>query len=569
MTELRREMLRPFVARLNDAGHGKKTAIIQECADKFGWSFQKTLRILKEIGYEPQERKTRSDKGKTAVPKETLDRIAALQMAGSTQNGKNTMPVSHATSILKGEGIEIAVSDARIRSLLRKENIDRKSLNRPTPHVNMRSLYPNHVHEVDPSLSRLYYAPGGIKLIEDAEANRNKVKGFERLKLWRYVLTDHASGSVCIRYYESAGENQANLYDFLLYAWGKKADNLYQFHGVPEILLMDSGSANISRAMTYALKALDVRVIAHGKEKPRVKGQVEKANDISEPFESRLKFEPQMTVEAINVAAEKWCAKYNANRILNYDSRLSRNGILINRLDAWRKIKPEQLRELPPRGVCLDLLTHEPLRAVVRGNLTILYDGRIYNLSGLPGLFVGMEVFIQPMLMRQEKIIRVHYTDDRDENISVELAPIAVDENFGFLPDAAVIGQEHKAHKKTDLERNAERIKEIIGDSVIPFGGAIHAISQLDKSVPGSIILPHVGIPIDITGQKVFEEKLLTPAVIYKRLRQSLGFWDAFCVEFLEKNYPACISESDLPVIEAQIREAYNDGKHAQTSAGR
>jgi len=569
MTNVRREILQGYVDRLNEAGYGQKTAIIQECADKFGWSFQKALRLLKEVGYEPPKRKTRSDKGKSSVPKEALERVAALQMAGSTQNGKNTMPVSHATSLLKGEGIEINASDAHIRTLLRKEKLDRKSLNRPTPHINMRSKYPNHVHQVDPSLSRLYYAPGGIARIKDSEANRNKVKGYDRLKLWRYVLTDHASGSVCIRYYESAGENQANLYDFLLYAWSRKSMNLYQFHGVPEILLLDPGSANISRAMTYALKALDVRVIAHEPEKPRVKGQVEKANDAAEPFETRLKFEPQMTVEAINIAAEKWCAQYNACRIFGYDSQLNRNGILINRLDAWRTIKPEQLRELPPLDTCFNLLTHEPRRAVVRGDLTILYDGRIYNLSGFPGICVKKEVFVQPLLMRKEKIVRVHYIDDRDEEVSIELSPIQVDENYGFFPDAAIIGQEHKAHKKTDLERNAERIKEMIGDSVVPFGGAIHAISQLDNSAPGSIILPHLGAPLNITGQNVFEEELLTPARLYRRLRQSLGFWDAFCVEFLEKNYPACVSESDLPIIESQLREIYNDGKHAQSGTTR
>lgn len=558
----------PFVDQLNEAKHGGKTAIIKKCAAKFGWSFPKALRQLKKLSYEPQKRKTRSDKGKSAISKETLELIAALQMAGSTQDGKNTMPVTHATSILKGEGIEIDVSDARIRALLQKNLLDLKSLNRPTPYVNMRSLYPNHVHQVDPSLSRLYYTPGGLARIRDAEANRNKAKGFKKLKLWRYVLTDHYSGSVCMRYYESPGENQTNLYDFLLYAWGKKENDLFLFHGVPDILMCDSGSANISRAMTYALKAFDIKTIAHGVEKPRVKGQVEKANDVAEPFESRLKFEPQMTVEAINEAAEKWCAKYNANRILGFDSRLNRNGIHINRLENWLKITQEQLRELPPIDICLDLLTREPQKVTIRGNLFLSYEGRFYSLAGLPGVYVGMEVYVQPLLMREGNIIRVHYTDDRDDEVSIEVNPIAVDENSGFLPEAAIIGEEFKANKKTVLEKNAERIKEMIGDTAVPFGGTIHAISQLDIHDTKSVYMPRSADSLNITTGPVFEE-ILTPVKAIIRLKKSLGFWDAFCMEYLEKNYPACINESDLPIIESCLRGAHDVNGHAQTSAAK
>ena len=63
------------------------------------------------------------------------------------------------------------------------------------------------------------------------------------MKCYRYVLTDHFSSSVCVRYYAAMGETALNMYDFLLYAWGKKADPLYVFHGIPETLVWDCGAA--------------------------------------------------------------------------------------------------------------------------------------------------------------------------------------------------------------------------------------------------------------------------------------------------------------------------------------
>jgi hypothetical protein len=63
------------------------------------------------------------------------------------------------------------------------------------------------------------------------------------------VLTDHYSSTICVRYYAASGEKQENLYEFLLYAWAKKQSRSYVFHGVPELIVWDKGSANISRAI--------------------------------------------------------------------------------------------------------------------------------------------------------------------------------------------------------------------------------------------------------------------------------------------------------------------------------
>ncbi|MDR2924962.1 MAG: transposase family protein [Azoarcus sp.] len=88
--------------------------------------------------------------------------------------------------------------------------------------------------------------------------NKNKPANYARVKLkvWRYVRYDHASGSIDVRYYEAEGENQAALFDFLLWTWGKQQSRLS--HGIPKILLWDKGSANTSHGIRNLLDALGV-----------------------------------------------------------------------------------------------------------------------------------------------------------------------------------------------------------------------------------------------------------------------------------------------------------------------
>ena len=147
-----------------------------------------------------------------------------------------------------------------------------------------------------------------------------------KLKCWRYVLTDHYSASICVRYYAAAGETAANMYDFLLYAWGLKETPAFVFHGIPKLLIWDCGTANIARATTNALKAFGVETKPHLPGNPRAKGQVENANNLVEcHFESRLRFEPVNGIEELNDASERWCTAYNANLLEGLDTRLRKH----------------------------------------------------------------------------------------------------------------------------------------------------------------------------------------------------------------------------------------------------
>jgi hypothetical protein len=365
----------PYAVRMEQTTTAaERKAIVEEMCRMFAFSTAKAYKVLAECGWESGRQK-RKDAGSTSVDPQTLITIAAMTRHGFRKNGKETMPVNVASSVAVINGKDPGVSNSRIRQLLRESELAAKSLKKDSPYSHLRSLYPNHAHFVDPSLSLLYFTPNKQHLLRDDEVYKNKpfLEGKENLKCWRYVLTDHYSASICVRYYEAAGEKPENLYDFLLYAWGQKENPAYMFHGTPELLGLDRGSANTSRPVINALKALRVRTEAHAVGKPRAKGQVESANNIVEThFECLLKLEEVHSLAELNDAAERWCAAYNANTIPALDTRLHRAGRLIGvRTMLWQRITESQLRELPDAEICRQIFTTGMQIRKVANDLTI------------------------------------------------------------------------------------------------------------------------------------------------------------------------------------------------------
>jgi hypothetical protein len=232
--------------------------------------------MLHECGWE-SGRKTRRDAGTSSVDETALKKLAAIIWDSMRKNGKVELSVSDARAILQANNVDIPVGDSQLRELLRRYRLNAGHAKQAAPYQRMRSEYPNQVHMADPSLALLYYTPDGKQhVLHDDEVYKNKpfLEGKEHLKCWRYVLTDHFSATVCVRYYAAKGESAENMYDFLLYAWGKKTNPVYGFHGLPEILVWDCGSANKARAVTRALAAFRVKTIPHLPGNPRAKVQV-------------------------------------------------------------------------------------------------------------------------------------------------------------------------------------------------------------------------------------------------------------------------------------------------------
>jgi hypothetical protein len=465
-------MYREYAERMEMAETAaERKAVIDEMRRIFAFSTAKAYKVLQEAGW-GSGRKKRRDAGTSSLTPDALDQAAALIRNGLRKNGKSTMPVTMARKILLDNGVRVPIENSRLRQLLREAAMTAENARTASPHQRMRSLYPNHVHFTDPSLSLLYFAPGGKQhILRDDEVYKNKpfLEGREDLKCWRYVLTDHYSASLCVRYYAARGETAVNMYDFLLYAWGKKNNPAYVFHGLPELLYWDKGSGNINKPTATALAALRVRTDTHMAGNPRAKGQVEEANNLVEThFECMLKLEEVHSVDELNDAAERWSAAWNANDLSNFDSRLRRNGKIIgSRTWLWNHITAEQLRELPDRDICRAIFTTGIQVRRVAGDLTISIvhphtkQPTRYSVAHLPGILIGQEVNVQPVLADTEPVAAVSYKY-QGEIISMELEPVAYVGN-GFDLSGVVFGEEYKRQKATDRERNAKRLDALAG----------------------------------------------------------------------------------------------------------
>ncbi|MDR1863530.1 MAG: transposase, partial [Treponema sp.] len=460
-------MYRSWVERMKSAATASEhKAVVAEMRRRFGFSEAKAYRVLGESGWDSGRAK-RKDAGATSVDRELLIAVGDMVKQGIRKNGKATLPVNVARSILEARGVNVPVGDSRLRELLRQNHLAVADSRVPAPHQAMRTEYPNQVHQADPSVSLLYYAPrGGQKIISDSEhyKNKNFFEG-DKKKCLRYVLTDHYSSSICVRYYEEAGETAANMYDFLLYAWGQKKINTYVFHGIPELLIWDCGTANIAKATTNALKAFKVTTIPHLPGNPRAKGQVENGNNIVETnFESRLRFEPVRSVEELNETVERWCAAYNANLIQGLDTRLRRGPVIVSRSTLWQRIPVEKLRELPDEETCRQVFANGVQTRKVAGDLTVGIvhprAGRSlrYSVRDLPGILVGMELKLQPLLVSVEPLCIASYENEGKE-ASFELEPVVYDD-AGFDINSPVFGQEYKRPKDTKRETAGKTLEK-------------------------------------------------------------------------------------------------------------
>lgn len=549
-------MYEDFVLKMNAAQTAKeRSEVIAEMCRIFGFCKGSAYRALKECGWE-SNRKKRSDAGSSSISEKNLSTVAALLQNSLRKNGKKTMSIENARSIMMQNGFDIPIGNRQLAGLLKSRTLSTESTAKQSPYQRMRTEYPNQVHFADPSVALMYFAPnGGQKFLRDDEVYKNKpfLEGRENLKCWRYVLTDHFSGTICVKYYAAAGENSANMYDFLLYAWGKKSDPLYNFHGLPELLIWDCGSANISKPVTNALKALRVETKPHLPGNPRAKGQVEKSNDIVErQFESLLRLEPVSSIEELNDVVERWCAAFNANTLEERDTRIIRNGKKIgSRTQLWNWIEKDQLRELPDPEICRQIFTTGIQVRTVGGDLAISFvhpkrkTATRYSLSHLPDIMVGQTVNVQPILVSDDALALVSYKNGAGEIVSFEVKPIEYDA-AGFDVDAPVFGKEYKSLPDTLREKNTKALTQIAAaddKSAVPFAGITDGqgfkTHSLIRNEENPWLKTQTGKQVEIAAGTVEVHDILISAVeMAKRFKARAGYLPDGFIAYLKKEYP-------------------------------
>lgn len=448
---------------------GGRVALIEASAAGRGVSAH-TLRawLRKYAGYKPP-RKVRADKGRTRLPDESLEFIASARQVSQRQNahGHATQPIEVAMNVAAQNGFEINVSAGRVATLLRSRQMDIKTLASARNHLRLRSLHPNHVHQIDPSLCLIYYMDGQQRVMDAETFNKNKPAAQDKVKLkvWRYTRYDHASRTIDVRYYEAAGENQASMFEFLMHTWGKVEGRLS--HGVPQRLLWDKGSANTSAGIRRLLDALGVQHETHATHHAWVKGGVESANYIVERhFESRLRAEPVNTVEELNVAAAAWVRDYNANAIQHVDARVRcDDGQARVRDDLWALIlqTPGALVQLPSRAACAWFMTgKEHTRQVRNGHITFVHPqsgkSELYDLQPWASeIYNGQKLELAPMLMG-DCALRIALPSPAGQDRYIEVEPVRSFDQFGRPMSAVVIGEERRQAPHTAAQAVAKQL---------------------------------------------------------------------------------------------------------------
>jgi hypothetical protein len=559
-----------LVNDLNSADHGNKGALLASWSERTGMSRRALYRAAAEFGYSSGRNK-RSDAGtlRCGLTDGQIELVAALVYETRREVKGPIMPVERALEIAVDSGyIEPGqVSVSRMQQLLREREINAAALKEDSPAQPMRSLHPNHVHVVDASVCVQYYLRGkaGMRIMDEREFYKNKLHKFAniKLRLLRYVITDHFSGAFWVRYFNTTGETQQNIYDTLVEAWSPKADPRMPFRGVPYILLMDAGSANTARGMTSFLDRLGVEVPKGMPHNSRRQGSAEVTHNIWEMwFESGLRLDPAQTIEDLNAKAVDMAIHLNGNK------KHTRHGM--TRTEAWLLITPEHLRELPSRDILQELLiyTGSDLTRRVSREYSISYRAREWSVRHIPAIVPGrstVQVVVRP------------YTPDviaAEFNGAVydltEIKTLASSEG-GFRADSAVIGAGYKSPPDTVTIKAEKRFDRMaFGEEkkkdAVPFEGLTVFGNHADKV--DLTYVPKKGAPIEIDRSIV--RRQIPMGEFLKSLVGRCGPISRDLNADLRRRYGGSIDVTDADRVSAEIEEGtYARGDGADLASAR
>ncbi len=327
----------------------------------------------------------------------------------------------------------------------------------PDEHVELRSLGPNHVWQVDFSLARNWKVKN-TKIVYDETAYKGKDLKFDELRILRFVVIDHTSGQIYCRYFLGRGESTTIFLEGLYWAMAEKRlhsgeviSDKYPFEGVPQILTMDRGSFAKTNATEAVVERLGVRPIIAMT--ARAKGAVESTMNLWERrFEASFRIDPFHSIEELNDEALHRAALINADR------PHSRHGM--TRRAFWlayiNSCEEARLRRL---SCTLEefkrIALSEPETRRVAGDLTISFKGETYRvpdaLRGERTVELVFSVFDYPRIqLRVPGALERYYADPIERDAA------------GFPVDAPVIGSEFKSHKKSSKVAAVEAAKAVV-----------------------------------------------------------------------------------------------------------
>ncbi|RMT61665.1 hypothetical protein ALP29_00238 [Pseudomonas syringae pv. avii] len=571
MNPVQTQLLAQIAQRVANAPHGQRTAIYKAGAAELGISLQTLQRKLKEVSV-TKPRKRRSDAGCSALPLKEAQLISAVLLESIRANNKQLSTIERAVERLRSNNMILAgrvdeatgvfqpLSNAAISRALRSYKLHPEQLLHDAPAVSLASKHPNHVWQVDASISTQFYlADDGARVMNKAEFYDGKpanLKKIERQRLWRYVITDHTSGTVYLEYVLGA-ESAENLCTVLINAMQKRHDS-DPFHGVPWMLMTDPGAAMTSGIFRNLCRAMSIDLIINKVGNARAKGQVEQAHNIVErEFESALKFQAAESLDQINAWAGQWMRYYNATSIHTRTRR--------TRFGVWQLITSEQLRLAPAIEICRELAISTPEERKVSNLLQVSFRGAQFDVSSVPSVMVGEKLLITRNCWRDKDSATVVLMGDdgREQYHVVERIEKG---EFGFAGTSAIIGEEYKRHAETPAQVSRKVLEQLATGTTnqadaeaarkaktVPFGGLIDPHKHVtDTLLPA--YLPRRGTSLNVNAPTV-EHALLTHVEAAKLLRPRMpDIWSADTFSWLQQHYPDGIAQEQLDAIETELK---------------
>ncbi len=525
-------LIHAAASELLTAPHGSKGRIAADLAEQMGCSVQTAYRRLSAVVATVKPRKRRADAGDLALSRDEALYIATLVEETRRLTGTGTMTVEESVNILRANGrIDAArvdttsgewrpLSVSSVCRAIRHYGFHRDQLAAPSPATRLSSPHPNYLWQVDASVSRQFYlADDGAKVMDKREFYRGKPQNFAKIadrRLWRYVVTDHASGCLEV-FYVLGAESAANLVSALIHAMTLRPNGT--MHGIPKMLMMDPGSAMIAGPTKNFLSATGIDPIVNQVGNARAKGQVENANYLVERhFEAPLKLrEPVRSLEEINTLAQMWARAYNATRMH------TRTGM--TRRDGWLRIRPEELLLAPPMDVLRQLATSAPKPCTVR-DCMVRFRGDAYDVRGVPGLINGQRIDVSLNALDPTGSVRVLMPGETDSKPLHYIAPKIGLDDWNFLSSAAQVGTKFKAMPETPADaarKEMDRVAmEVQTDAEaaaarkakrLPFSGAVDPHKHL-RELEIAPSLPRAGTAATVDAPSVLAAQRIEPAAV-------------------------------------------------------
>lgn len=178
---------------------------------------------------------------------------------------------------------------------------------------------------IESTLCILYYAKDetGMRAMPGHEFYKNKPANIDRMapgRVWRYVLTDHASGAFYVEYVLGAGIG-SNLCKLFIHAMQQPAPvdheaydgPLFGWLDTPLMVVMDPGTAYTADAFRNLCLSLGIDFQIKKIGQPWAKGRIEHANNLIEnEFEQGLKLSNIQSLDDLNNKCRQWLTYVNS-----------------------------------------------------------------------------------------------------------------------------------------------------------------------------------------------------------------------------------------------------------------